>query len=207
MAEERKLTAQEQARKENFEKIEKQLISEGYTRKDLTVGVVKANILSIVIMLPFMFLMAVVAAVAGAGFNKDSVDGALGLGYLVFAVVLFVVHELIHGITWSAFCKNHWKSIDFGFIWQMLTPYCCCKEPLKKWQYLIGSFMPTIILGFIMGGVAIALGNLPLFVVAEFMILGGGGDFLVSGKLIMFRKKGSMIFDHPYECGSVVFYK
>lgn len=62
------------------------------------------------------------------------------------------------------------------------------------------------ILGFIMGGVAIALGNLPLFVVAEFMIL-GGGDFLVSGKLIMFRKKESLFFDHPYECGSVVFYK
>lgn len=203
MTEDRKLTKQEQARKENFEIIEKQLINEGYTRQDLTVGIVKANVLALVIMLPFIILMIVVAAVAGAKFDQ----GDLSLGYLIFAVILFVVHELIHGITWSIFCKKHWKSIEFGFIWQMLTPYCCCKEPLKKWQYLIGSFMPTIILGFIMGGLAIAIGNLSLFLVALFMILGGGGDFLVSGKLIMFKEKNSLIFDHPYECGSVVFYK
>ena len=48
---------------------------------------------------------------------------------------------------------------------------------MKKWQYLLGTAMPTLVLG---GGGAVAAvmtNQLLLFLAAEYMILSGGGDF------------------------------
>ena len=46
---------------------------------------------------------------------------------------------------------------------QRLTPYCCCGSPLLRGQYILGSVMPTIILGFIQGWIAIRTGSFLLF--------------------------------------------
>ena len=113
------------------------------------------------------------------------------------------------GITWGIFAENHWKDIEFGIIWKMLTPYCTCKSALTKLQYVIGGLMPTLILGFGLGLVAIIIGNMLLFLLAELMIFGGGGDFLIAGKLLLFRTKykDCIYMDHPTECGLVAFYR
>lgn len=66
---------------------------------------------------------------------------------LPFTLMLTVVHELIHGITWGIFAEKHFQSINFGVIWKMLTLYCHCSVPLKKWQYVLGAAMPTLVLG------------------------------------------------------------
>lgn len=205
---ERVLSEKEEQRKRVFDEKAAKLISEGYTQKNLIVGVIQANILAIVVTLPFVAVMAYLWYVVTNGkFQMFTV-----IEFVVFYVLiigLMVLHELIHGFTWGIFAKNHWKDIEFGIIWKMLTPYCTCKDALTKLQYIIGSLMPALILGFGLGLVSIITGNLLLFVLAEFMIVGGGGDFLIVGKLLMFRTKHKdcIYMDHPTECGLVAFYK
>ena len=134
------------------------------------------------------------------------------MGFVVAAflfIPLTILHELIHGVTWSFFAKNHFHSIDFGFIWSSFSPYCTCSEPLKKWQYLLGTAMPTLVLGGGAAVVSVMTNQLLLFILAEFMIISGGGDFLIILKSMLYHtdKQESVYCDHPYECGFVVFEK
>lgn len=208
MKKERVLTEKEEQRKCAFEEKAEKLISEGYTQKNLIIGVVQANILAIIIMLPFAIALGYIGCLLGNGKYQEFNIIDIGL-FFALMLVLMVIHELIHGITWGIFAENHWKDIEFGIIWKMLTPYCTCKSALTKLQYVIGGLMPTLILGFGLGLVAIIIGNMLLFLLAELMIFGGGGDFLIAGKLLLFRTKykDCIYMDHPTECGLVAFYR
>lgn len=207
---ERKLTPAEQKRKADFEKICVEMEQKGYLRTDLTVSVLKANILAFVIMLPFVIaalvLFSLVIPDSSAVFSLS-----LSSAVVFFAALLLltVLHEAIHGLTWGLFAKGRFKSISFGVIWQMLTPYCTCSEPLTRRQYIIGGIMPTLILGFGLAGLAAGIESYGLFVLSGIMIFGGGGDFLIILKLLQYRRPGKEVlyYDHPYECGVVAFEK
>lgn len=201
---ERTLTPQEQQRKEHFDQLCEVMRADGYHKQDLTVGVVSANVMGLLMALPFCVVTIWLY------FNvKQEGEYLLQLNwiFLPLFVAFIVLHEAIHGLTWGVFAKNHFKSIKFGVIWSALTPYCTCEEPLKRWQYLLGGLMPTLILGFGMLAAAIAFHSDLLFLLSECMILGGGGDFLIVLKLLLYRARGKKVlfYDHPYECGLVVF--
>ena len=172
----RKLSKQEQARYEGYQQLCRSMEKQGYQRVDLTVDVVRANVLAVVIMLPFL-------AVAAVLFFAKNPQGSIYFSmtemllFLVAAFVLVVLHEVIHGVTWALLAPRGFGAIAFGVIWQMLTPYCTCKDGLKRWQYLLGGLMPTLILGFGLVGLSTLMGSLGLFLLAELMILGGGGIF------------------------------
>jgi hypothetical protein len=209
---ERKLSEKESQRKERFDSLCADMERKGYTAKPMTVGVVKANVLAVVIMLPFVILFAGLYFLFNPAGNFSISEDKMLLELWAFVVLMFVfivVHELIHGITWGIFARSHFRSIDFGVIWSMLTPYCTCSEPLKKWQYLLGAAMPTLILGFALGAAATILNSMLLLWLAEVMIFSGGGDFLIILKMLLYRSGGrdTVFYDHPTECGFVVFEK
>ncbi len=203
---ERKLTPAELERKVHYEKMCEEMEQKGYKKYELIIGVVKANVMAIFIMLPFVGALAWIYCLVNPEIEAAASSNStlLACGALM---VLIVAHELIHGATWAIFAPNHFKSISFGVIWKMLTPYCTCSEPLKKWQYVIGALMPTLVLGFGIGAVAIAMNNFLWFLVAELMVFSGGGDFYIVAKILLHKTKGAEVlyFDHPYECGTVVF--
>ena len=74
---------------------------------------------------------------------------------------------------------------------------------------MLGSLMPTLVLGTGLLAAACIFDSLFWFALAEFLILGGGGDFLIFFKMLFYRVKGkeTLYYDHPYECGVVVFEK
>lgn len=202
---ERKLTPQEQKRHEAFEKIAEQMVEEGYRRHELTIGVTFANIVGPLIILPVCLIVAMVYF-----YSKESEDFLylqLGWSFFVLLGILFVVHELIHGVVWTIFAKEHMRSVSFGVIPKFLTPYCVCEEPLKKWQYILGALMPTLILGFGLAGAAIAMRSDLIFLLSECMILGGCGDVLIVGNLLRYKPEGKdvMVYDHPDKIGAVLF--
>ena len=95
--------------------------------RKVAIDIVKANIFAIVIMMvaaivflvPFFWIWA----------DKKPVGELLGgIGDWGTAFILMfvgiVVHELIHGLTWACYAKSGWKSISFGVMWKLLTPYC-----------------------------------------------------------------------------------
>lgn len=199
----RKLTAAEQRRKVQLEQLEKALCAQGYQKHDLTIGLVYANVMASVLGLPIIALLCV-------AFFLRNVSGVIVAGnmliWLLVLVVLIVVHELIHGITWAVFAPHHWKAVEFGFIAKYLTPYCTCGEPLARYQYVIGALMPTLILGIIPAMFAIFSGNLFWLLTGCMMVLGGGGDMAIVLKLLRHHSGTDAVYiDHPYEAGIIAF--
>ena len=201
----RKLSKAEEKRKKLYEEKKKELLAQGYEEKDLTISVLKANVMAIVLGLPIIILLLILFIYKNqSGLYTFSFYGPVV--FLVIFAVLVVVHELIHGLFWAIYAKHHLKSIEFGFIVSSLTPYCCCKEMLTKSQYIIGGIMPTVILGII-PAIIIFTGSIFWFAMGELMILSGGGDMTILLKLLRYKSKKEEILymDHPYECGLVVF--
>lgn len=216
----RELTTAELRRKTAFEDAAAKLEAAGYVRRDLTIGIVKANILAIAYTLPVIIVFGIAFFLAqpggqvsfslGASSDADSLAAILSplvslVAFFIAFAILAVVHELIHGLFWGIFAPSHFKAVEFGFIKKYLTPYCTCSEALSKMQYLIGALMPTIVLGIIPCLVAIATGSLPLFIMGALMTLSGGGDVAIVVGLLRHRAPSAIYMDHPYECGLVAF--
>ena len=127
--------------------------------------------------------------------------------FVITLVVLVVVHELIHGLTWSIFAQDHFKSIEFGFMKEYATPYCTCTVPLKKGAYIAGALMPLIILGIMPAVIAIFIGSFFLLAIGFVMIMAAGGDIMIVLKLLGYKSDAAdvLIYDHPTQAGSVIF--
>lgn len=124
--------------------------------------------------------------------------------FCVLFIIGVVVHELIHGLVFGLFAKSGFKSIRFGVLWEYLTPYCHCNEPLKLKHYIIGALMPALILGFIPATVSIFNGSLMLLVLGVVFISAAAGDFYV---VRILRKESMSVFvqDHPSEPGCFIY--
>ena len=122
-------------------------------------------------------------------------------------LVLIVVHELIHGISWSFFAPHGFKDIEFGIMMQYLTPYCTCLAPLKKSRYVFGSAMPLFILGILPMIAGIVLRNPAVLLMGIIMADGAAGDIMVIARVLGYKSSAEDIvyMDHPTEAGGVIF--
>lgn len=209
----RELTEAEKKRVENFNRIAAKLEGDGYKRVNLTISLITANTVGILFTLPFIVIVTGLYVLRNGtdiygGF--ETMPWPVPLSFVILLLIMaagIVIHEGIHGLFWSFGTKNHLKDIEFGFVVQMLTPYCTCKVPISKPIYILGSMMPMTLLGFVPGIISIFIANPILLIFSVIMILGGAGDILISGLLLKYRTRGKnvVILDHPYECGLVVF--
>ena len=203
----RKLTEREAARLANFEQEAAKLEAQGYQKKEMTMSVVKANVMAIVLSIPFI----VIACVLFFLMNKEikGFSAGKGLLYIVLYIVLVVVHELIHGTTWSFFAPAGWKNIEFGFIAKYLTPYCTCKVPLARAPYILGTLMPLIVLGILPTIYAIFSGSLFMLLTGIVMIVSAGGDMAIVLEMLKYKTacQDVKIFDHPTQVGFYLFEK
>lgn len=187
----------------------------GYVKEERFIDLYKANIFALFLFIPIILLYTLpFYLIWGRNENPfvfiknileiTSLSSAL-LGVLV-VVIGVVVHELIHGITWSCYTKNGFRSIKFGVLMKMLTPYCHCKEPLRVRQYIIGALMPSIILGIIPIMYAWYSGNIHILLFAIFFTVSAAGDFMIV-QLIWREDMRSLVLDHPSEAGCFIYKK
>jgi hypothetical protein len=170
-------------------------------KRDLSIPMSRANVIVMVISLPVVILQFI-------GFI--SLHGIEGLGItwnysiLIIAVLLgVVVHELIHGLSWTIFGRKPFSAIKFGFQWKSLTPYAHLKEPVDVNPYRIGAFMPGFILGILSYFLSLALGDGNLFWFSLIHTSAAGGDWLILW-LIRNVKSGTLVEDHPTNAGCYV---
>ena len=206
----RKLSEKEQRRLAAFEATCEQYLQQGYKKTDLTIGIVRANLVTLLIAIPVVVL-GVLLFMWKNSTAAHFPDPQRAILLLVLIVVLIVVHELIHGITWSMFTERHFKDIEFGFMKEYFTPYCTCLVPLSKKHYILGALMPGILLGLVPTALGILLGSPLLFWTGIVMLLSAGGDIMIVMKLLAFKKQNEstevLIYDHPTQAGSVIFEK
>ncbi len=202
----RKLSEDEQKRLEAFEQLSEGMVREGYRRVELTVSIRKANWFAVLLLIPLF--------VVGFGLfflrHHQITEGFHAYSFFIAMAVyliLVVVHELIHGLSWSIFAEHHWKDIAFGFMTQYLTPYCSCSVPLSKGQYIFGALMPLVILGILPMIAGILSGSILTLFVGIIMADAAAGDILIVWNLLRYRSDAKQIvyMDHPTQAGGVVF--
>ena len=203
MKEKRILSKAEQNRLEHFQSIVREMEAQGYARHDLTINMKKANLFAILLLIP-LFIIGY-----GAYYYVNRLVGFGGFNIWFFVVgyiVLIVVHELIHGLSWSIFTPHHFKDIEFGVMRPSYNPYCTCLVPLKKMQYLIGAVMPLIPLGILPMILGIAIKNTNILFLGIVMTDAAAGDMLIIRRLLSYKSKAGEItyMDHPTEAGGVV---
>lgn len=201
----RSLSAAEQKRLDRYEQLSEEMRRQGYTRKELTIGMGKANL--------FAFLLLIPLAIIGYGLyyvvnQRLEFETGFNLPLLLISIiVLLVLHELIHGFSWSRFTPHGFKDIEFGIMRSSLTPYCTCLAPLKKNQHIIGTIMPMIVLGIIPMILGIILGNPGLLFIGIVMSDAAAGDLMVIHRILSYKSnaKDIVYMDHPTEAGGVIF--
>jgi hypothetical protein len=126
--------------------------------------------------------------------------------YVKLFIVLvsgMILHEGLHALTFAAFCKNGFRSVNFGIKWKHLSPYVHCREILSLNQYRLGTLMPGLILGIIPTIIGVASGNAWLLIYGVFFTAGAAGDFLslikLNGVDPSYRVK-----DHPDDLGFIL---
>lgn len=203
----RKLTEKEQRRVEKVNETTAQMQQNGFERNDVTISGLSANVMAFAWLIPFavLFVWWYIA--------KNGTDFYFTLpAYFVFMILLIlaiVAHELIHGLVWGLCAPGGFHSIEFGFIKEMCIPYCTCLEPLKKSDYILGSLMPGLVLGFIPSVVSVFSASPLLLFFGLLMISGAGGDLTIIVKMLAYKSqtKKVILLDHPTECGFIVFEK
>lgn len=204
----RELTEAEKKRLAKFEALASRLIEQGYTRKDLTVGIVRANVFSVILLIS----MALIGLGSFYLVNRSltgGLDDSFMAWMLLAFVVLVVVHEGIHGISWAIFAEHHFRDIEFGFMKQYLTPYCTCTTALKKGPYIFGALMPLITLGIIPMIISVLINSMPMMIVGIVMAASAAGDIMIVAVLLAHRSsaKDIVYIDHPTQAGGVIFEK
>jgi hypothetical protein len=204
----RRLSADEQKRLDEFEVLSNSMIQKGYKRVNLTVSIVKANIFAIILLIP-LFIIGDGAFIA---YNEDPAMEFGTIQLVVFIIMLFVlivVHELIHGFTWSLFTEHGFKDIAFGFMKEYMTPYCYCKVPLKKSHYILGAVMPFLLLGMIPMIIGVLFNQWLVLLMGIIMADSAAGDLMIIVKLLRYTTdaKDVVYMDHPTQAGGVVFEK
>ena len=203
----RKLTKAEQKRWDKFLQGKGEFEQNGYEMKEHTLGLVYANIMAFVVAIPIIVPFALLFYFVSEPVEIYEFPFVKLIVLAFLYIVSIVVHEALHGITWACFAKNHFKSIEFGVIWEMLTPYCTCSEVLKKWQYVLGSMMPLIVLGIVPCIIAVISGNIYALAFGAIMVIAAGGDIIVTLRILRYKtdKNELVFYDHPTKCGFITF--
>ena len=180
------------------------LIDQGYNENEKTISIVKANVIALVILL----IAAVILNIIYYSLWGEIIV-SFSMRNSIFIIILFVIsipiHELLHGLGFAIFCKDKFRSVRFGIMKELLTPYCNCKEPLKAGQYLFGGMLPLIVLGIAPAIYGLMTQNMAVLIFAMFSISAAGGDLIIAVMII--RCKGGLFLDHPNECGFYHYYK
>ena len=184
-----------------------------YQKEKLTINLYWANIFSFLILVPIAlifglpyYLLWIDDIDAFSSLWKDEISSIGLLGFFLISIFGVIIHELIHGVTWARYTNNGFKSIKFGVLWKMLTPYCHCKEPLRVKHYVMGAIAPAIILGFIPSVISIIIGNFGLLIFGLVFTVVAAGDFLIIN-LLRKENKDDFVEDHPSEAGCYIYRK
>ena len=186
-----------------FETTCRQMEQQGYHQKSLIISARKLNLISILLIVPIIAVPLLLYLLRWGFFSGNFVAIQFAGWFLPALILSIFVHELIHGITRSLFCKDGFHSIHFGFQLKTLTPYCHCAQPLQKGAYLIGTLMPCLILG--VGAIVLSM----LFPFPDLVLFGAVNIALAVGDLaialLLLPQKEVLVVDHPTEPGLIAF--
>ena len=174
---------------------------EGYNIELRTIGMLKANIVAIVVMalLGVLGLMAMYA-IWGDFSLGNPWNGML---FIIGFWVGVAVHELIHGFTWMWVTHSSFSHLRFGLLRGGV--YCHIDVPMSKRKYVVGALMPLMLVGVVPFLLSFATNSLWLMLFGAIFIGCAMGDVLIVWAI---RKEppDTLVYDHPSEPGCIVYH-
>jgi hypothetical protein len=122
---------------------------------------------------------------------------------IVPALLLVVVHELLHAISWKFAGGLSFRDFRFGITWKTLSPYCHATRPMTAQAYRIGALMPGVILGLLPIAISTLTGDGFLAILGALLTAGAVGDVYVLW-LLRGIPASTLVIDHPKRAGCIV---
>ena len=174
---------------------------EGYAAELRTIGMLKANVVALVVLGLFCLLgvAGMYAVWGGISFGRPWSSMLFCIG--IFAGV--AVHELIHGFTWMWATRSGFSHLRFGLLRGGV--YCHIDVPMSKRKYVVGALMPLLLLGVVPFLLSFATNSLWLMLFGAIFIGCAMGDVLIVWAI---RKEppDTLVYDHPSEPGCIVYH-
>jgi len=119
------------------------------------------------------------------------------------ALILVVIHELLHAISWKYLGGLSFRDFKFGIVWKTLSPYCHATKPMTAHAYRIGAMIPGIVLGLLPIGFGTVTGDGFWAVLGALLTAGAVGDVYI---LWLLRRvpASTFVIDHPTRAGCIV---
>lgn len=182
-------------------------VVEGYEADKKTISMMKANVLSIVLLFIFGTLCGLAFySIWDMGELDISSDGLIwyNLFFVAGLVAGIVVHELVHGITWLLLTHKGFSHLKFGLMKGAV--FCHIDVPMIKHHYVIGALMPLFLVGIVPLVVAFCIGSFLWMLLGVIFVVSAIGDIMIVWAI---RKEPSdaLIYDHPTEGGCFVYHQ
>ena len=109
------------------------------------------------------------------------IGGSLSTGWLwlVWTLVLLLMHEGTHAVAWKLASGLPWSSFKFGIQWKTVTPYCHSIHPMGVQPYRIGAAMPLLLTGILPWIIGYILRDAELILASAVLISGAAGDIYI----------------------------
>lgn len=174
---------------------------EGYAAELRTIGMLKANVMALVVLGLFCLL-----GVAGMYAIWGGISFGRPWSSMLFCIGIFAgvaVHELIHGFTWMWATRSGFSHLRFGLLQGGV--YCHIDVPMSKRKYVVGALMPLLLLGVVPFLLSFATNSLWLMLFGAVFIGCAMGDVLIVWAI---RKEppDTLVYDHPSEPGCIVYH-
>lgn len=174
---------------------------EGYAAELRTIGMLKANVMALVVLGLFCLL-----GVAGMYAIWGGISFGRPWSSMLFCIGIFAgvaVHELIHGFTWMWATRSGFSHLRFGLLQGGV--YCHIDVPMSKRKYVVGALMPLMLVGVVPFLLSFATHSLWLMLFGAIFIGCAMGDVLIVWAI---RKEppDTLVYDHPSEPGCIVYH-
>lgn len=166
----------------------------GMGKLNITVTLVNA-VVTILFLLIFKYFWSMEVFYSGKDLIMDY--------WLEILLAGFIIHGLIEGIIYAHFSERGIQSIQLGYKWRWIAPYCHCTEPLSVRHYKIVAITPLLICGIIPSLLAILIGNAPLLCLGLLFTWFGVGNIIVLS-VLRSLDDDSVVFVHPSKVGFIV---
>ncbi|NBD36499.1 MAG: hypothetical protein GVY30_10960 [Chloroflexi bacterium] len=169
-------------------------------RRDATLSMEKANVLSLVLMAVVIFVAGLpYVGIWGLEALVTALDQTTGLLlFLPLLIVGIIIHEGIHALSWKVLGGVSWEHIKFGV--KKMTPYTHCTTTLPLMAYRWGTALPGLILGVLPLIAGLLWGSGQLFIWGIVFTSAASGDAMVLW-LLRDAPSGALVRDHPSEVG------
>jgi hypothetical protein len=123
--------------------------------------------------------------------------------FLIFSAG-FVVHELLHFLSWQAFSGLPIQDFRLGMRWSQFTPVIGCQRPMRPFAFRIGLIMPFLLMGVLPMSFAFYFQNAWLLCSAVIYMAWASADILT---FILFWKapSNSFVEMHRTALGCIVY--